>query len=190
MKHLLYKFLFILSYKNLYNKLYTILYELRGLKTDSVLPSKCLNFTWPHKVSIGKNCTIENNVYFKYDGPYSIGKSISIKDGCFIGFSTEFNIKDRIEIGENSLISSGVLFVDHNHEFHLNINIKDQSCKSEPIFIGDDVWIGAKSVILKGVTIGCGAIIAAGSVVNRDVPSFEMWGGVPAKKIKNRFTSE
>ena len=53
--------------------------------------------------------------------------------------------------------------------------------------IGDDVWIGCNAIIMCGVTIGNGAIIAAGSVVTKDVPPYEIWGGNPAKKIKDRF---
>jgi len=56
--------------------------------------------------------------------------------------------------------------------------------------IEDDVWIGQGSIILSGITIGRGAIIAAGSVVTKDVPSYEIHAGVPAKKIKDRFTQE
>jgi len=50
---------------------------------------------------------------------------------------------------------------------------------------GNNVWIGANTVILRGVSIGDGAVIAAGAVVNHDVPSYEIWGGVPARKIRN-----
>lgn len=51
--------------------------------------------------------------------------------------------------------------------------------------IGKNVWIGANAVILRGVSIGEGAIVAAGAVVNHDIPSHEIWGGVPAKKIRD-----
>jgi acetyltransferase-like isoleucine patch superfamily enzyme len=60
----------------------------------------------------------------------------------------------------------------------------------KPTIIGKDVWIGAHSVILCGVTIGDGVIIAAGSVVTKDVEPFCIYGGCPAKKIKNRFENE
>ncbi|MEO1486680.1 MAG: CatB-related O-acetyltransferase, partial [Bacteroidota bacterium] len=55
------------------------------------------------------------------------------------------------------------------------------------IEIGNDVWIGAQVTILDGVKIGDGAIIASGALVNRDVPPYSIWGGVPAKEIKKRF---
>ena len=58
---------------------------------------------------------------------------------------------------------------------------------SKPVVIGDDVWLGARVTVLKGVSIGKGAIIAAGSVVTRDIPPFSMAGGVPAKVIKRLY---
>jgi acetyltransferase-like isoleucine patch superfamily enzyme len=186
MKELLYKILFKICNNSIISKIYTIYFIFRGLNTDSHIPSNQLFFTWPHKVSIGKNCIIEHHVFFKHDGPYSLGKSIIINDGCFIGSCTEFNINERIVIGENCLIASGVLFVDHNHNTNLGTNIKEQVYPTAPILIEDDVWIGAKAIILMGITIGVGAVIAAGSIVNQDVPPFEIWGGVPAKKIKVR----
>lgn len=78
------------------------------------------------------------------------------------------------------------------------INGKDNIIHSEEIWkeiysppiIGNDVWIGSNSVILQGVKIGDGAIIAAGAVVTKDVPSYTIWGGVPAKFIKDRFDEE
>ena len=59
-----------------------------------------------------------------------------------------------------------------------------------PILIEDDVWIGANVTILKGVTIKRGSIVAAGSVVNKDVEAFSIFGGIPAKKIGERFNIE
>ena len=58
------------------------------------------------------------------------------------------------------------------------------------VIVEDDVWIGSGAIILSGVTIGKGAIIAAGSVVTKDVPSCEIWGGNPARKIRDRFETE
>jgi acetyltransferase-like isoleucine patch superfamily enzyme len=58
--------------------------------------------------------------------------------------------------------------------------------ENQEIVIGDGVWFGARVTVLGGVTIGCGAIIAAGAVVNRSIPPFTIYGGVPAKKLKDR----
>jgi len=147
-------------------------------------------FTWPHKVTIKERCTIEHSVYFKFDGPYSPeSDKISIGSGTFIGSSTEFNIKYGIQISDDCLIASGCRFVDHDHGIELNVLMKSQECPGEIIQIASDVWIGANAVVLKGVSIGHGAIIAAGAVVNKSIPPNEIWGGVPARKISERKTA-
>lgn len=74
-------------------------------------------------------------------------------------------------------------FIDDNRDIS-----QDANCKK--INIGNDVWVGANVVILPGVTVGDGAVIAAGAVVNKDVPPFAIVGGVPAKVIKFRFTDQ
>lgn len=143
--------------------------------------------TWPHKVKIADGCIIEKGVYFKHDGPYSIGKSILIEEGTFIGSNCEFNIKERIEVGKNCLIASGSRFIDHDHGLSLNELMKDQACPSAKIKIEDNVWLGANVVVLKGVTIKSGAVVAAGAIVNKDIDTNEIWGGVPARKIRKRI---
>lgn len=142
--------------------------------------------TWPHKVSIGSNCTIEHSVYFKYDGIWSPGRSIRLGDNVFIGCNTEFNINTGITVGNDSLIASGCRFVDHNHGIALDDLMRIQHSTKAEITIGSDVWIGFNAVILKGVTIDNGAIVAAGAVVTRSIPALEIWGGIPAVKIGNR----
>jgi acetyltransferase-like isoleucine patch superfamily enzyme len=64
--------------------------------------------------------------------------------------------------------------------------MRDQAVEIEPIWIGKDVIVGVNSVILKGVKIGDGSVVAAGSVVTRSIPTGEIWGGNPARKIRNR----
>ncbi|MFN8416200.1 MAG: acyltransferase [Cytophagaceae bacterium] len=103
-----------------------------------------------------------------------------------MGAFVEFNIKGRVTVGDNSLIGSGTKIIDHDHGIALGLLMKKQMCPTEAITIGSDVWIGDNVVILKGVTIGDGAVIAAGAVLNKSVGENEIWGGVPARKIKNR----
>lgn len=67
---------------------------------------------------------------------------------------------------------------------------KDEGCSKGDIILGDDVWIGAGAIILSGVHIGQGAVIAAGAVVNKDVPSYSIVGGVPAKLVRYKFRDE
>ena len=74
-----------------------------------------------------------------------------------------------------------------NHRFdRRDIPVRKQGHDIAPVAIEDDVWLGTHVVVLPGVTIGKGAIVAAGAVVNKDIPAYEIWGGVPAKFIKER----
>ncbi|SEG18687.1 acyltransferase [Flavobacterium urumqiense] len=143
--------------------------------------------TWPHQVKVGNNCIIEHGVYFHYDGIYSQGPSIIIGDHVFIGNNTEFNITNKISIGNHSLIAAGCRFVDHNHGTEKKTLIRNQVAPKYEIILEKDVWLGCNVVVLKGVCIGEGAVIAAGSVVVKSIPAYEIWGGVPAKFIKKRM---
>jgi acetyltransferase-like isoleucine patch superfamily enzyme len=99
----------------------------------------------------------------------------------------EFNIRLRISVGRSTLIASGCKFIDHDHGFSTRSTpMAIQTGAEAAIVIEQDVWIGANAVVLKGVKIGQGAIIAAGSVVTKSVGPFEVWGGTPAKKLKDR----
>lgn len=161
-------------------------YRIQGMKIGKGTNLPLIYITWPHQVSIGNKCNIEHGVYFKYDGIWSKGPSIIIKDNVFIGSNCEFNIKNRIIIKNNCLIASGVRFIDHDHGIDKKTLMRMQICPSLPIEIGEDVWIGVNAIILKGVSIGNGAIIAAGAVINKNISPYEIWGGIPAKKIGER----
>jgi acetyltransferase-like isoleucine patch superfamily enzyme len=160
---------------------------LTGLKAGNyIYLPQTTRITWPHKVTIGKNCTIEHNVVFKHDGPYTAGKSILIGNNVFIGNSCEFNIRKKITIADNTLIASGCKFIDHDHGIDKADLIRNQNGPELEIEIGEDVWLGVNVVVLKGVKIGNGAIIAANALVNKSVAPYEIWAGVPAKKIGER----
>jgi acetyltransferase-like isoleucine patch superfamily enzyme len=150
----------------------------------TVLPK--LMVTWPHQVSIGKQCRIEHGVYFHYDGICRPGPSIVIGDDCFIGSGCEFNIDSGLTIGNHSLIASGTRFVDHNHGTDSAALTAKQKCTSAPIVVGQNVWIGANCVVLAGVEIGEGAVVAAGAIVTKSVVSNSIVAGVPARLIKYR----
>lgn len=103
---------------------------------------------------------------------------------CSINFDSKIYCFDNITIGNNVIISENVIIRDSDNH---SIN---KSEVSSPILIKDNVWIGMNSMILKGVTIGEGSVIAAGSVVIKDVPNNCLVAGVPAKIIKTNIKWE
>ena len=120
----------------------------------------------------------------------SVGDDSSIPKGSTI-YCTEapVTIGKKVVFGPKPTIISG----DHRYQIagkYILDNTEKQEGDDLPIVIQDDVWCGANVTILKGVTIGYGAIIAAGSIVTKNVPPCEIWGGVPAKFIKPRFATE
>lgn len=128
-----------------------------------------------HVVSIGNKVILYHDVMFFIDSPRA---SVSIGDETYINRRTEIKCQDHIVIGNKCAISWDVLITDTDYH-----SINGKSCTS-PTKIGDHVWIGCKSIILKGVNVGDGAIIAAGAVVTKDVPSNALVAGNPAKVIK------
>jgi acetyltransferase-like isoleucine patch superfamily enzyme len=154
-----------------------------GMKIGNGTRVPKLYITWPHQVVIGNKCVLENNVYFKYDGVWNKGPAIVIKDNVFIGNGCEFNIRKNITIGNHSLIGSGCRFIDHDHGTKTGQLISQQSGPEQAIEIGEDVWLGCNVIILKGVKIGDGAVVAAGAIVTKSILANEIWAGVPAKKI-------
>ena len=142
--------------------------------------------TWPHKVALGARCSLEHGVYLNAAGGHSSAVTIDIGAGTFVGSGCEFNAIEAIQIGPDCLIASGTRFIDHNHGIELGTRMKLQPETSAPIRVGADVWIGANCVVLKGITIGDGAIVAAGSVVTKSVEAYTVVGGIPARLIRAR----
>lgn len=129
---------------------------------------------------IGDNCDIKTGFTFHNCDDY---RNLKIGNNCHIGKNCFFDLKSRIVIEDNVVISMQTTFVTH-----LNIN-KSELRKTYPaetkgIVIKNNSYIGVNSVILMGVTLNEGSFVAAGSVVNKDVPAYTMVGGVPAKIIK------
>lgn len=107
---------------------------------------------------------------------------ISIGENTIIGNSSFLDGRGRLTIGSHVDIASEVLIYTNEHDIHS----PDFGNSYGPVVIKDYVFIGPRAIILPGVTIGRGAVIAAGAVVTHNVPDYEIWGGVPAKKISLR----
>lgn len=124
---------------------------------------------------------------------FHTGIFISVNKGAFLELGSGYTNNDveitcfnQISIGHGAAIAKGVIIRDSDNHV---IN-GDKENVSRPIIIGENVWIGMRAVILKGVTIGDGAIIAAGAIVSRDIPPSCLAGGVPARVIKENVKWE
>ena len=109
------------------------------------------------------------------------GKNITIGNNVFINAGCKFQDQGGIVIGDGALIGHNVVLATLNHDLAPE---KRQQLHPAPIRIGCGVWIGANATVTSGVTIGDYAVVAAGAVVNRDVPAYTVVGGVPARVIK------
>lgn len=146
------------------------------------------------EVKILDNCIIYKSLI---SGEVSIGKNTSLW-GPDITVLARLN---PIKIGNFCSIAKGVNIQEYNHDhtrfttYFVRKNLAKRPMNEDvvskgPIVIENDVWIGAYAQILSGVTVGTGAVIAAGSVVTKDIPPYAIVGGVPAKIIKYRFDEE
>jgi len=142
-------------------------------------------------VKLGKHVIIDGTIECYEKGMLSIG------DYSFVGRSRIF-AAHKIDIGKGVLISDNVIILDSNlHSVSASKRFSEAVAWSkgrfpnvydgipgEPVVISDHVWIGANSVILKGVTIGEGSVVGAGSIVTKDVPPYTIVAGNPAKIIR------
>ncbi|SEK57358.1 transferase hexapeptide (six repeat-containing protein) [Roseateles sp. YR242] len=98
----------------------------------------------------------------------------------------------NIRIGRQCLFGQFVTLVSSNHGLAPGVPMAEQpwALDKTDIEIGDDVWLGANSIVLPGVRIGAGAVVAGGAVVSKDIPAGEIWGGVPARRLSSRDSRE
>jgi len=112
---------------------------------------------------------------------------LEIGANVFIGRNSFLGVYQPIRIGRDTIIGAYSYIISGDHRISSRtIPIAQQGYVGSSVSIGSNAWLGCHVVVLKGVAIGDGAVIAAGSVVTKDVPAYEVWGGVPAKKISTR----
>lgn len=145
-----------------------------------------------HAIRVGANTHLKGELL-----TFAHGGEISIGEYCYVGEQSHIWSAARISIGDRVLISHNVNIFDslthpvspvERHQHYRQIITRGHPSQVDleeaPVHIGHDVWIGCLVVVLKGVTIGEGAIVGAGSVVSNDVPSFTIVAGNPARVVR------
>lgn len=128
-----------------------------------------INMPFGSTIHIGANFFNPQNI--------TIGHDTIIGDHCFL------DGRAKLTIGNHVGIASQVLIYNDEH----NIHSDNYENSFGPVEIGDYVFIGPRAIILPNIKIGKGAVVAAGAVVTKNIPEFEIWGGIPAKKINDRL---
>jgi acetyltransferase-like isoleucine patch superfamily enzyme len=132
-------------------------------------------------VTFGPGCVLDHGFTLEAVGRISVG------DRTVFGHHCTVAADDSVTIGRGCLIAEMVSIRDHDHAFdRVDVPILDQGRRTEPIVIGDDVWIGGKATVTAGVTIGDGAVVGAHAVVTHDLPAGSIAVGVPARVIGTR----
>lgn len=147
----------------------------------SITPSKRAS-----KLTIGAHSEIYDFVAIRFVGGNG---DVTMGEYCYLNPGVVIYSGNGVTFGNYVLLAPGVKIMPTNHAFESrDIEIRHQGFMPSRggVVCEDDVWIGANSVLVDGAHIGKGAIVAAGSTVTGRVPPYEIWGGVPAKKIKDR----
>lgn len=151
---------------------------------DNVL----INALSKNGVQFGNNVSIHNNTIIDCTGGIrSIGEGLIIGDNVGISPNCFIQVRGTVKIGNNVLFGPGVKLFSESHNFeNPDKFINEQGETRKGVIIEKGVWVGSDVTILDGVTIGDNAVIAAKSLINRDVPPFSIVAGIPAKVIKYR----
>lgn len=184
--------------------LFPIIFRFRFFFKKILTQYKYYSLTQDKNIILGKNVFINNDakIEIRYGGKIKIGNNNHIFDGvlilsyggkiiignnCNINPYTIVYGHGNTKIGNNVLIAGHCMIIPNSHNYkNPNLTIMEQGNTSKGIIIEDDVWIAHSCTILDGVTIGRGSVIAAGSVVNKSIPPYCVYGGIPAKFLKKR----
>jgi maltose O-acetyltransferase len=173
----------------LLRRIYLIAYRLvardwpSSNRPDALGPRLRVRLLRPLLKHVGQNVNIQPRVWMYPLWNISIGNNSGIGENAWI------SAEDEVRIGSDVMIGRDLMIYTADHGTETGIPMIRQAMRKAPVRIGNDVWIGARVTILAGVTIGDGAVVGAGAVVTRDVESYGIVGGVPARKIGERRTA-
>lgn len=135
-----------------------------------------------NNISIGDNTIMEcTGVISQLGEGIQIGDNVGFAQNCFI------QVRGKVIIGNNVIFGPGSSVFSENHNFsNISVPINEQGVNRKGVIIKDGVWVGSGAKILDGVKVGAHSIIAAGAIVNKDVPPYAIVAGIPARVIKYR----
>lgn len=132
-------------------------------------------------LKLGENCVLDRDATLECVGTLHVGARTIFGHHCTLA------AKESLIIGEDCLIAEMVSIRDHDHRFDdFQVPMREQGAACAPVRIGNNVWLAARVVVVKGVSIGDGAIVGAGAVVTKDIPAGAIAVGVPARVVKMR----
>lgn len=140
------------------------------------------------RITIGADVTFSGKSSFAFNNRHIDQPNIEFGDGTFVGHQCHFRVGKSILIGRHCLFAGGVGIADYDgHPLDAaerRSGLTSHADEMRPVIIGDDVWLGANALVLKGVTIGDRSVIGAHAVVTKDVPSDTIVAGNPARVVK------
>jgi acetyltransferase-like isoleucine patch superfamily enzyme len=135
----------------------------------------------PHCVSLGKGAMLDHGITLLATSDLA---KIIIGDRVYINRHTILDVNELLEIGEETMIGPGCYLTDHDHDFGKDKSPGATPLITEPVHIGKRCWLGAHVTVLKGVTIGDGTVVGAGSVVTKSLPAGVLAVGTPARVVR------
>ena len=157
---------------------YNLASALLPVRASGELRAKLLRLTG---VSVGEGSQIHGPL--KISGPAGLLGRLKIGQSAHVGADCVLDLSEQLTIGDRVTIEPGVMILTSTHELDFPQHRAGKVIVS-PVSIGDGVWLRARSVVLPGVTIGAGAVVEVGAVVNRDVAPNTRVGGIPAAKLE------
>ncbi|WP_269799260.1 acyltransferase [Idiomarina sp. X4] len=164
--------------------IYMLIFSFPGSNSNSLFSKFRIFLLRRMGAEIGIHCSVLKNVEI------SNPRNLLVGDCSGLGARNTINCQGKVVIGERVLMGPEVMIFTATHVWNDEIKtFYKQGIETSRVDIGDDSWIGARAIILPGVKIGRGAVVAAGAVVTSDVPSYAIVGGVPARIIKHKGSS-
>jgi acetyltransferase-like isoleucine patch superfamily enzyme len=153
---------------------------IRLLPKDTAAQLRATLFRWAG-FQIGEGVMIRGRPHI--NGQRQLYKNLAIGRDCLIEVGCTLDLEDRLTIGDRVTIGNEAMLLTSSHEIGPKEHRAGHMVRG-PVTVGDGAWIGPRSMILPGVTIGAGAIVTAGSLVNKDVPPNTRVAGLPAKPVE------